>query len=239
MVRKETTPKKSADNGKMIKIAVAIGIAALVVVFSAMAITREQLDYRTGKEKTSSILDTQAAVEDFWDGKVDEDITIEQRDVMDRFNTALERVDDDMALLATSNILKDSEAAKRYDEAMVKYGKVKKLHKIWDDVVLLEDISEDNLAKLAQSESEYLKTLAEELTEYQNQQKEYSEKYGGGGKGSNELIEAYSNIWQNGDKLAEKYKNAKIEDITGMSRSDITDFYATIKELNNYLSKKI
>ena len=58
------------------------------------------------------------------------------------------------------------------------------------------------------------------------------------GKNKTELDADYAAIQQDGNELAQKYAEIKFEDVYGMSRDDILNFYATMEELSKYLAEK-
>lgn len=230
------TAEKSDNKFGKILVLIGAGVASLAIVFGVMALIRTssgaKIDYKSASDKVSELAKTKTAIIAMLDSKED------NQQIATDFETAIKKGEAEMSALATMDFLKDSEASSRYDKAMSEYGAVKKLGKIWNDTKLLADLTDSNLEKLKQSESEYLRTMATELADYREKQKAFETQYGAGGKVSDGLTNAYGEIWLKGEELKEKYRSVTLDDILGMSRDDIMKFYATIEELNKYLSEK-
>jgi hypothetical protein len=231
--------RREMPKGKKIAIAVALGLAALVVVFVALAITRERLSYAEARDNVVEILKTRETVVAVLDGKV-ESLEFDEatQKKMDEFDAALEKCGNYMTSLSASSTLKNEQVSAQYEKVKAEYPKIEKMAAIWADVKSLTDINDGTIKKLAKSQSGKLRELAEELKEYRAEMKNYKSKYDGKGQASSELIEQYSKMWLIGEDLNKKYEDISLKDVLEMSRDDILDFYATIEELNKTLAEK-
>jgi hypothetical protein len=135
-------------------------------------------------------------------------------------------------------VLKDAEVAEKFNTVKEKYALVEKLSNSWNDTKLLFDLTDENLARLKKSESEALKVLAEELSEYRAEVANFKKQYAANAKKDSAVIEAYGKMQLIGEDLNKKYADVKLETIIGMSRDDILGFYETIEELNNILTAR-
>ncbi|MBR6961705.1 hypothetical protein IKH79_02980 [Candidatus Saccharibacteria bacterium] len=209
---------------------IGVGLAAVVAVFVLAAVNR--VDYGGAKEQTAKIVATRGAVEEFLDAKEFE------QGKADAFEAAVSGAREALGKLAESSATKDGRVKESVEAAQGEFAKIEKLNTIWGDAKLLQDLSDQNLAKLKNSESEFLKKLAGELIDYRKKLADYKAKYGSGKEQSTELLSAFSEIWNEGEELETKAGKASLEEISGMSRDDITVFYAKIEELNKYLAEK-
>ena len=235
----EQKVKKTMSGGKRAFVVAIIGIASVLIVFGFLALTKEKLNYSESKETAAEILKTKETVKKFLDADPGNELTEKDEKLIEEFDSAMEKCKDYMDSLAASNTMKDSVVKEKYEIVRKKYANIEKMAKIWNDVNSLQDLTDDKIKSLKKSSSEKLRELAEELSEYRAEVKNYKEKYEKGGTASSALIEQYGKIQIIGDELNEKYSSLKLTDILGMSSDDILSFYATIEELNNYLSEKV
>jgi hypothetical protein len=85
-----------------------------------------------------------------------------------------------------------------------------------------------------------LKNISKDLEDYRKKVKDFKEKYANlKGVDKTQLDNDYAAITNAGQELTKKYAEIKTDDVYKMSRDDILSFYATIEELNKYLSEKI
>jgi hypothetical protein len=166
------------------------------------------------------------------------DYSDEEKAIVDEFEKALEKCKNYITSLEASNVLKDEAVAEKFANVKAKYASIEKIGDIWNDVKLLKDLTDDNLATLKKSKSEFLQVLAEELSEYRAEVANFKRKYSEDAKKDSAVIEAYGRMQLIGDNLNKKYEKVKLDDVLGMSSDDILGFYATIEELNNLLSAK-
>lgn len=227
------------STGKKVVLVLVLGVLALVGVFGALALTHERINYAEARETVSGIASTKESIEKLFDAKLESlDLSDEDKAVMDEFETALAKCKDYKTSLEASNVLKDEEIAKKYDEVKEKYARIEKLSQSWNDVKLLFDLTDENLATLKKSSNQTLKTLAEELSEYRAEVANFKKQYETNAKKDSAVIEAYGKMQLIGDDLNKKYENMSLETIIGMSRDDILGFYETIEELNNILTAR-
>ena len=235
----EERVRRPMSTGKKIVLAVILGVLALVGVFSVLAITHERINYAEARETVSGIASTKDSIEKLFDAKLESlDFSEEEKAVMDEFETALAKCKDYKTSLEASNVLKDEEVAKKYDEVKEKYALIEKLAQSWNDVKLLFDLTDNNLAALKKSSNQTLKTLAEEVSEYRAEVANFKKQYEASAKKDSSVIEAYGKMQLIGEDLNKKYANISLETIIGMSRDDILGFYETIEELNNILTAR-
>lgn len=235
----EERVRRPMSTGKKVVLVLVLGVLALVGVFSVLAITHERINYAEARETVSGIASTKESIEKLFDAKLESlDLSDEDKAVMEEFETALAKCKDYKTSLEASNVLKDEEVAKKYDEVKEKYVRIEKLSQSWNDTKLLFDLTDENLATLKKSSNQTLKTLAEELSEYRAEVANFKKQYETNAKKDSAVIEAYGKMQLIGDELNKKYENMSLETIIGMSRDDILGFYETIEELNNILTAR-
>ena len=231
--------RRPMSTGKKVVLVLVLGVLALIGVFGALALTHERINYAEARETVSGIASTKESIEKLFDAKLESlDLSDEDKAVMDEFETALAKCKDYKTSLEASNVLKDEEIAKKYDEVKEKYVRIEKLSQSWNDTKLLFDLTDENLAALKKSSNQTLKTLAEELSEYRAEVANFKMQYETNAKKDSAVIEAYGKMQLIGDELNKKYENMSLETIIGMSRDDILGFYETIEELNNILTAR-
>ena len=235
----EERVRRPMSTGKKVVLVLVLGVLALIGVFGALALTHERINYAEARETVSGIASTKESIEKLFDAKLESlDLSDEDKAVMEEFETALAKCKDYKTSLEASNVLKDEEIAKKYDEVKEKYSRIEKLSQSWNDVKLLFDLTDENLAALKKSSNQTLKTLAEELSEYRAEVANFKKQYETNAKKDSAVIEAYGKMQLIGDDLNKKYENMSLETIIGMSRDDILGFYETIEELNNILTAR-
>lgn len=235
----EERVRRSMSTGKKVVLVLALGVLALIGVFGALALTHERINYAEARETVSGIASTKESIEKLFDAKLESlDFSDDEKAVMDEFETALAKCKDYKTSFEASNVLKDEEVAKKFDEVKEKYARIEKLSQSWNDVKLLFDLTDKNLATLKKSSNQTLKTLAEELSEYRAEVANFKKQYETNAKKDSAVIEAYGKMQLIGDDLNKKYENMSLETIIGMSRDDILGFYETIEELNNILTAR-
>lgn len=232
MIRAKQAPrKKNNSNKSRIITCVVAGVAMLVLVFSVFALTHERLNYAEAKDNTSEILKTKDAIVTAFDR--------DSEDVAAAFDTAASRCGEFMSSLGASNTMKDKKVEEKYNEAKAAYENVVKIVAIRSDLVLLQEMTDANLAQVKISRSEYLRNMTTELSEYRTKVKQFKEKYDNKAGDSKDVMKAYGQLVLEGNALEQKYKETSFEVVSGMSRGDILDFYAKIEELNKLLSEKV
>ena len=235
----EERVRRPMSTGKKVVLVLVLGVLALVGVFGALALTHERINYAEARETVSGIASTKESIEKLFDAKLESlDLSDEDKVVMNEFETALAKCKDYKTSLEASNVLKDEEVAKKYDEVKEKYVRIEKLSQSWNDTKLLFDLTDENLAALKKSSNQTLKTLAEELSEDRAEVANFKKQYETNAKKDSAVIEAYGKMQLIGDELNKKYENMSLETIIGMSRDDILGFYETIEELNNILTAR-
>ena len=235
----EERVRRPMPTGKKVVLVLVLGVLALIGVFGALALTHERINYAEARETVSGIASTKESIEKLFDAKLESlDLSDEDKAVMEEFETALAKCKDYKTSLEASNVLKDEEIAKKYDEVKEKYARIEKLSQSWNDTKLLFDLTNENLATLKKSSNQTLKTLAEELSEYRAEVANFKKQYEANAKKDSAVIEAYGKMQLIGDDLNKKYENMSLETIIGMSRDDILGFYETIEELNNILTAR-
>ena len=222
----EERVRRPMSTGKKVVLVLVLGVLALVGVFGALALTHERINYAEARETVSGIASTKESIEKLFDAKL-ESLNLSDKDkaVMEEFETALAKCKDYKTSLEASNVLKDEEVAKKYDEVKEKYVRIEKLSQSWNDTKLLFDLTDENLATLKKSSNQTLKTLAEELSEYRAEVANFKKQYETNAKKDSAVIEAYGKMQLIGDELNKKYENMSLETIIGMSRDDILGFY--------------
>lgn len=231
--------KREMSLGKKILLVAIFGILALVGVFSVLALTHERINYDEARENVAEIAKTKEPIEKFFDAKIDK---LEMNDGVKvqiaEFEGAIEKSKNYITSLEASNVLKDEAVKEKFKAVKEKYAAIEKLSKTWEEVKLLFDLTDENLATLKKSENEYLKTLAEELSEYRLEVANFKKQYEASTTKDSGVIESYGKMQLIGEGLNKKYEKATLEDVLGMSRDDISGFYATIEELNKVLTAR-
>ena len=235
----EKKPKRQMATKKKIILVATLGVLVLFGVFGALALTHERINYTEAHENIAEIASTKSAVEKMFTAEIKSlDYSDEEKAIVDEFEKALEKCKNYITSLEASNVLKNEAVAEKFANVKAKYASIEKIGDIWNDAKLLKDLTDDNLATLKKSKSEFLQVLAEELSEYRAEVANFKRKYSEDAKKDSAVIEAYGRMQLIGDNLNKKYEKVKLDDVLGMSSDDILGFYATIEELNNLLSEK-
>ncbi len=242
--------KRAQKDGKkfpiwaIIAIFVAIGLIVATVVFIVMMKVAEAEGYRKAKEDTDEILGTREAVVAYLSAENEgEKLSDENKEKFENFEKAVDELSEKMNKLGESRVVHEESIRVKYDEATDQLGN---LQYVSETEQMLADAMEDGalrdeeIEQISNSESEYLKKMAEDFKEYRAKVKEFNEKYADlKGKNKTELDADYAKIQQDGNELKKKYEKIEFDDVYGMSRDDILKFYATIEELNKILTEKI
>ena len=209
---------------------VGLGLVTVIAVF-AIAVMNH-VDYSGAKEQAEKVAATRGSVEAFLDAEEYE------QGKGEAFESAVSSAREAMTKLSESSATKDAKVKEGVEQAQSEFKKMESLDKIWEDTKLLNDLSDENITRLQQSESRYLAELGKDMAALRKKFADYKEKYGSGKEQSEELITAFGEVWNEGEKLEQKVGKVSVEDITGMSRDDIMQFYAKIEELTKYLAEK-
>ena len=238
---KEHTP---LSKGKKIAICIVIGLVVAGGVFTTLFFVNRISGYREAKNYTDEILGTKDAVVAYLDRKLDgEKLTEDDKKAIDDFKTAVEKAESYTESLSASKALKDKNVSEKYEKAKEELTKASVYKTIEQKIFgVLKDgeISEEELKVFDDSDNEFLKSVSSDLKEYRKKVSDFKEKYTDlKGANKKQLDDDYAAITNAGQELTKKYSEIKIDDVYKMSRDDILSFYATIEELNNYLSEKI
>lgn len=242
--------KRAQKDGKkfpiwaIIAIFVAIGLIVATVVFIVMMKVAEAEGYRKAKEDTDEILGTREAVVAYLSAENEgEKLSDENKEKFENFEKAVDELSEKMNKLGESRVVHEESIRVKYDEATDQLGNlqyVSETEQMLADAMEDGALSDEEIEQISNSESEYLKKMAEDFKEYRAKVKEFNEKYADlKGKNKTELDADYAKIQQDGNELKKKYEKIEFDDVYGMSRDDILKFYATIEELNKILTEKI
>ena len=242
--------KRAQKDGKkfpiwaIIAIFVAIGLIVATVVFIVMMKVAEAEGYRKAKEDTDEILGTREAVVAYLSAENEgEKLSDENKEKFENFEKAVDELSEKMNKLGESRVVHDESIRVKYDEATDQLGNlqyVSETEQMLADAMEDGALSDEEIEQISNSESEYLKKMAEDFKEYRTKVKEFNEKYADlKGKDKAQLDADYAKIQQDGNELKKKYEKIEFDDVYGMSRDDILKFYATIEELNKILTEKI
>ena len=242
--------KRAQKDGKkfpiwaVIAIFVAIGLIVATVVFIVMMKVAEAEGYRKAKEDTDEILGTREAVAAYLSAENEgEKLSDENKEKFENFEKAVDELSEKMNKLGESRVVHDESIRVKYDEATDQLGNlqyVSETEQMLADAMEDGALSDEEIEQISNSESEYLKKMAEDFKEYRAKVKEFNEKYADlKGKDKAQLDADYAKIQQDGNELKKKYEKIEFDDVYGMSRDDILKFYATIEELNKILTEKI
>ena len=242
--------KRAQKDGKkfpiwaIVAIFVAIGLIVATVVFIVMMKVAEAEGYRKAKEDTDEILGTREAVAAYLSAENEgEKLSDENKEKFENFEKAVDELSEKMNKLGESRVVHDESIRVKYDEATDQLGNlqyVSETEQMLADAMEDGALSDEEIEQISNSESEYLKKMAEDFKEYRAKVKEFNEKYADlKGKDKAQLDADYAKIQQDGNELKKKYEKIEFDDVYGMSRDDILKFYATIEELNKILTEKI
>ena len=242
--------KRAQKDGKkfpiwaIIAIFVAIGLIVATVVFIVMMKVAEAEGYRKAKEDTDEILGTREAVVAYLSAENEgEKLSDENKEKFENFEKAVDELSEKMNKLGESRVVHEESIRVKYDEATDQLGNlqyVSETEQMLADAMEDGALSDEEIEQISNSESEYLKKMAEDFKEYRAKVKEFNEKYADlKGKDKAQLDADYAKIQQDGNELKKKYEKIEFDDVYGMSRDDILKFYATIEELNKILTEKI
>ena len=242
--------KRAQKDGKkfpiwaIIAIFVAIGLIVATVVFIVMMKVAEAEGYRKAKEDTDEILGTREAVVAYLSAENEgEKLSDENKEKFENFEKAVDELSEKMNKLGESRVVHEESIRVKYDEATDQLGNlqyVSETEQMLADAMEDGALSDEEIEQISNSESEYLKKMAEDFKEYRAKVKDFNEKYEDlKGKDKAQLDADYAKIQQDGNELKKKYEKIEFDDVYGMSRDDILKFYATIEELNKILTEKI
>ena len=222
---------------------VVIGLLIAGIVCFVLVKTGEAEEYRKARETTEEIIKTRDAVKTYLETETGSaTLTEENKDVFNSFEDAVQKVSECMKKLGESRVIENEDVKRKFESAQNELGE---LQGFGETEQLLMDVLEDGvfddeeIEQMINANSEYLQNLAKGYKEYRAKIAEFNEKYADlKGKNKTELDADYAKLQQEGNELAKKYESIKLEDVYGMSRDDFLKFYATIEELNNYLTEK-
>ncbi len=222
---------------------VVLGLIIAGIVCFILVKNGEAEDLKKARGLSSDIFETKVVVENYINAKTETlELTEEDKELFEDFENSIAKTSDLMKELGDCRAIKDEEAKKKYDEAAGIFEKM--LDYAETEQQLMNTLSDgelngEELDELKNGRNEYLKKIAEELKGYEAKILEFNEKYADlKGKNKVELDNDAAEIKQLGDELKNKYGSIKLDDVYGMSRDDILHFYATIEELNKYLTEK-
>ncbi len=232
------------SKGKKIALCLVIGFLAAVGVFVALFFVNRISGYREAKNYTDEILGTKAAVLAYVEREVkSEELSDEDKQIFENFRTAMERAESYTKSLGASRALKDKKVSEKYriiKERVAELGAYKSVEEKLLEVLGDGKISEEELKIFSESGNDFLRKVAGDLEEYYQKVEDFTEKYASVDSANKaELDNDYAAIINAGQELAKKYREIKTDNVCKMSRDDILSFYATIEELNKYLSEKI
>lgn len=225
--------------GKKVALLLLVGAIVLVAVFSGLAITRKKLSFDEARDAVAEIAKTREVFDGFFDAKIESiDFSEETSARITEFETALEKCENYMTSLSASSTMENAQVAEKYAAVKAEYGKIERIGNIWKDVKSLTNLTDDGIEELLKSQSEALRVLAEELKEYRAEVANFKKKYGSNATSTAKLMEEYGKMQLIGDDLNKKYASISLDEVLGMSRDDISEFYAKIEELNRALLEK-
>lgn len=225
--------------GKKVALLLLVGAIVLVAVFSGLAITRKKLSFDEARDAVAEIAKTREVFDGFFDAKIESiDFDEETSAKITEFETALEKCENYMTSLSASSTMENAQVAEKYATVKAEYGKIERIGSIWKDVKSLTNLTDDGIEELLKSQSEALRVLAEELKEYRAEVANFKKKYGSSTAQTAKLMEEYGKMQLIGDDLNKKYASISLDEVLGMSRDDISEFYAKIEELNRALLEK-
>lgn len=225
--------------GKKVALLLLIGAIVLVAVFSGLAITRKKLSFDEARDAVAEIAKTREVFDGFFDAEIESiDFDKETSAKITEFETALEKCENYMTSLSASSTMENAQVAEKYAAVKAEYGKIERIGSIWKDVKSLTNLTDDGIEELLKSQSEALRVLAEELKEYRAEVANFKKKYGSSTAQTAKLMEEYGKMQLIGDDLNKKYASISLDEVLGMSRDDISEFYAKIEELNRALLEK-
>ena len=224
---------------KKIVITVVVWLAAVASVFFGLYFWNNRVDYTAARESVASILDTKTTVEKFLDAEITSlDFTDEEKALIADFEGVLDKCEKGMKALKESSAMKDGGVKSKYDKIEEEFGSVAHLATAWNEVKMLTDLTDENLATLKKSTNEKISAFAKELDDYRKEVASFKQQYTENAKKSSSVIEAYGQLQLKGDEMSKKYSSLSLEDIIGVAKVDISAFYDKIEELNQYVLQK-
>lgn len=135
--------------------------------------------------------------------------------------------------LASHVACSDENVKRLVNEAIELYENIHTLYLVEQDLSVVFDgeLSKDDLMKLKESSSDYLKQMATDLGDYQTKVQKLSAK-------DKDFEKKYKELVEEGKKLEKKYTNVKLEAIAGASKEEILAFYDKIGDLRDYLMEQ-
>ena len=230
--------KKSVKIGLCVVLGLVIAggvCAGLVISNNAKEKQKEELKAEFAKMRTEStaIFSDKGAIEKFLDTKVKAaKLSEEEQKIVSAFEEVAKK-DNPAQKLQEMKAYEDERAKALVDEAVKLYENITSLYLLEQDMSTMFDgeLSEEDLKKLSESKSDYLKTMAKDVTDYREKVKKLSAK-------DNEFEKNYKALVTEGESLIKKYADVKLEDPAGKSKSELLAFYDKIDELNKYLAEQ-
>jgi len=237
--------KESEKRVNTLRLAVCVGVALIVAlaVFLILSLNNKKtgeevaqnaINYQELREQVQTFANDRAKIEEFLDTKVGAaKLSDKEKKAVAAFEKAAAK-NDTVQRLKTTEAYGDEAVKKIVDETAALYENIQTLYLVEQDVSVMFDgvVSDDDLAQLSKSKNDYLKTLANSLTEYRKKVKKLSVKDANFNK-------IYKSLVEEGKEIKEKYAKIEIEDLVGMTREKILSFYDKLDELNNYLAEQI
>ncbi|MFV0485022.1 MAG: hypothetical protein ACK5MU_02210 [Candidatus Saccharimonadales bacterium] len=236
-------------NKKLLFIIIPVAIVFMAgIVFLALWLSRGKLDYNGAANYVGEIIQHEDIITSYV--SLDSSFNYDEidRDALSAFQNSVSSVSSYYESLRASTAMNDEEVQNRYNEIMPLINKLTEISTASDLLMAYVDevssngyaAATDELDALIASSNAFLITLGTDLSDYYTSLAEFEEKYQTGkAENYNTMIEEYGNFVLNGEKLTAKYSSVTFEEVFKINSTDISDYFAKLKELESYLRDKI
>ena len=223
---------------KLIIASAIVAITVAVVVFVGLCFSRQwQTPYSPMKKEAEKLVFSREKAERLLDLSAKSiKLTDEEQGVVEDFEKEVpEDADVQIVLqrIKDKNGGRDERIEKLVDEVARAYVDLSAVLATVRDMKVMFDgeLSDEDLARLSESNNEYLVKLATDLKGYREKVNKMDPK-------DKNFEKNYKALIDEGDQLSKKYANVDFDSLMRCSRGDALVYYEKVEELNSYLSEK-
>ena len=219
---------------KLIITGAIVAITVAVVVFVGLCFSRQwQTPYGLMKKEAEKLVFSREKAERLLDlGAKSIKLTDEEQGVVDDFE---KEVPEDADVQTVLQRIKDKNGGRdeRIERLVNEVARASAVLATVRDMKVMFDgeLSDEDLARLSESNNEYLVKLATDLKGYREKVNKLDPK-------DKNFEKNYKALIDEGDQLNKKYANVDFDSLMRCSRGDALAYYEKVEELNSYLSEK-
>ena len=223
---------------KLIITSAVVAITVAVVVFVGLCFSKQwQTPYGLMKKEAEKLVFSREKAERLLDLSAKSiKLTDEEQGVVEDFEKEVpEDADVQIVLqrIKDKNGGRDERVEKLVNEAARAYVDLSAVLATVRDMKVMFDgeLSDEDLARLSESNNEYLVKLATDLKGYREKVNKMDPK-------DKNFEKNYKALIDEGDQLSKKYANVDFDSLMRCSRGGALVYYEKVEELNSYLSEK-